>query len=66
MSIIIIFFKAPITVSYQIPMEVVIDLFCKMGVSILLVCYYGHILGTITRKDILRHLAEEEKTQKNK
>lgn len=54
----------PMTVSYQTPMEDVIGLFCKMGVSVLSVCHYGRVLGVITRKDILRHLEEKEKKNK--
>lgn len=46
-------------------MVVVVDLFRKMGVSILLVTSQGRLLGTITKKDILGHIqTETEKKSK--
>lgn len=47
---------APITVTDQTPTETVIDMFQKLGVSQILVTQNGHMLGVITRKDILRHI----------
>jgi len=46
-------------------MVVVVDLFRKIGVSILLVTTQGKLLGTITKKDILNHIAKETE-KKNK
>lgn len=52
--------------SPQTQMVVVIDLFRKMGVSILLVTSQGRLLGTITKKDILKHIAFEHDKSKTK
>lgn len=47
---------APITVTDQTPMEVVVDLFRKMGLRQTLVTHNGRVLGVITKKDVLKHM----------
>jgi chloride channel 3/4/5 len=49
---------APITVTDQTPMETVIDMFRKLGLRQTLVTRNGRLLGIITKKDILRHIAQ--------
>ncbi|KAI0243698.1 hypothetical protein L0F63_002108 [Massospora cicadina] len=49
--------QTPLTVQHTLPMELVIDLFCKLGLRYLLVTQNGQLLGNITRKDIIRHLS---------
>ncbi|CAG8626748.1 4929_t:CDS:10 [Ambispora leptoticha] len=49
--------QTPITVSHKFPMETVIELFRKMGLRYVLVTKNGQLLGLITKKDVLRHLA---------
>ncbi|PKC10025.1 hypothetical protein RhiirA5_472307 [Rhizophagus irregularis] len=49
--------QTPITVSHKFPMEMVIELFKKMGLRYTLVTKKGQLLGLITKKDVLRHLS---------
>ncbi|CAG8705620.1 16127_t:CDS:2, partial [Acaulospora morrowiae] len=49
--------QTPITISHKFPMEMVIELFRKMGLRYVLVTKNGQLLGLITKKDVLRHLA---------
>ncbi|CAI2169908.1 3629_t:CDS:10 [Funneliformis geosporum] len=49
--------QTPITVSHKFPMEMVIELFRKMGLRYVLVTKNGQLLGLITKKDVLRHLS---------
>ena len=41
-------------------MEIVIDMFRKLGLKITLVTHNGRILGVITKKDVLRHHQQME------
>ncbi|PAA85153.1 hypothetical protein BOX15_Mlig004466g2 [Macrostomum lignano] len=47
---------SPITVTDQTPMEVVLEMFRKLGLRQTLVTHNGRLLGIITRKDVLRHI----------
>lgn len=51
---------SPVTVTDQTPMETVIDMFRKLGLRQILVTSNGRLLGIITKKDILRHIAQLE------
>eukprot|EP00123_Amoebidium_parasiticum_P015351 comp22922_c0_seq1/m.36279 comp22922_c0_seq1/g.36279 ORF comp22922_c0_seq1/g.36279 comp22922_c0_seq1/m.36279 type:complete len:796 (-) comp22922_c0_seq1:461-2848(-) len=50
--------RSPIQVVDDTPMEIVIDLFRKMGLRYVLVTAGGELAGVITKKDILHHLEE--------
>ncbi|KAK9703524.1 hypothetical protein K7432_010687 [Basidiobolus ranarum] len=54
----------PITASYKLSMEVVMELFRKMGVRYLLFAQNGKLHGLLTKKDILRHLAVVHRIQR--
>uniref|UniRef100_A0A1I8F7S6 Chloride channel protein n=1 Tax=Macrostomum lignano TaxID=282301 RepID=A0A1I8F7S6_9PLAT len=47
---------SPITVTDQTPMEVVLEMFRKLGLRQTLVTHNGRLLGLITKKDVLRHI----------
>ncbi|KAF8360506.1 clh-5, partial [Pristionchus pacificus] len=47
---------APMTVTDQMPMETIIDMFRKLGLRQLLVTRSGKVLGIITKKDILHFM----------
>lgn len=49
---------APMTVTVQTPMEVVIDMFRKLGLRQTLVTRDGHLLGIITKKDVLAFMRD--------
>ncbi|NP_001083736.1 chloride channel, voltage-sensitive 3 S homeolog [Xenopus laevis] len=49
---------SPFTVTDQTPMEIVVDIFRKLGLRQCLVTHNGRLLGIITKKDILRHMAQ--------
>ncbi|CAG8565857.1 9338_t:CDS:10 [Diversispora eburnea] len=49
--------QTPITISHKFPMEMVIEIFRKMGLRYVLVTKNGQLLGLITKKSVLRHLA---------
>jgi chloride channel 3/4/5 len=48
---------APITVTDQTPMETVVDMFTKVGLRQILVTHNGRLLGIVTKKDVLNHIA---------
>eukprot|EP00118_Oscarella_pearsei_P020540 m.223290 g.223290 ORF g.223290 m.223290 type:complete len:844 (+) comp39981_c1_seq22:40-2571(+) len=50
--------KNPFFVTDSTPMETVIEIFRKMGLRQLLVTHNGRLLGIITKKDVLKHIAE--------
>ncbi|GJJ71365.1 chloride channel 3/4/5 [Entomortierella parvispora] len=52
--------QTPITVSHRFPMDQVIVIFRKLGVRYVLCTQHGQLLGLITKKDVLRHLASIE------
>jgi len=50
---------APVSVVEHTPMNIVFDLFKKMGLRVCLVVSQGQLVGIITKKDIIRHLPKE-------
>jgi len=46
---------APLTVDFNTPLEIVLDLFHKVGPKCILVEYDGKLQGLMTRKDILKY-----------
>ncbi|XP_078601546.1 H(+)/Cl(-) exchange transporter 4-like isoform X1 [Branchiostoma floridae x Branchiostoma japonicum] len=49
--------QSPFTITDQTPMEVVIDMFRKLGLRQCLVTHKGRLLGIATRKDVRKHIA---------
>ncbi|XP_052001145.1 H(+)/Cl(-) exchange transporter 5 [Xyrauchen texanus] len=49
---------SPFTVTVHMPMEIVVDIFRKLGLRQCLVTQNGRLLGIITKKDILKHMAQ--------
>jgi len=49
---------SPITVTDHTPMEIVVEIFTKLGIRQALVTHNGRLLGIITKKDVLRHIAK--------
>uniref|UniRef100_A0A3B3T500 Chloride channel protein n=1 Tax=Paramormyrops kingsleyae TaxID=1676925 RepID=A0A3B3T500_9TELE len=49
---------SPFTVTDHTPMEIVVDIFRKLGLRQCLVTHNGRLLGIVTKKDILRHMAQ--------
>ncbi|XP_021378245.1 H(+)/Cl(-) exchange transporter 3-like isoform X8 [Mizuhopecten yessoensis] len=49
---------APVTITDQTPMETVVEMFRKLGLRQTLVTHNGRLLGIITKKDVLRHVAQ--------
>ncbi|XP_064374018.1 H(+)/Cl(-) exchange transporter 5 isoform X3 [Dromaius novaehollandiae] len=49
---------SPFTVTDQTPMEIVVDIFRKLGLRQCLVTHNGKLLGIITKKDVLKHIAQ--------
>ena len=46
----------PMMMSSRMPVEIVLELFRKLGLRYLLVCHRGTLEGIVTKKDLLRHL----------
>ncbi|CAJ0958722.1 unnamed protein product, partial [Mesorhabditis belari] len=51
---------APMTITDQMPMETIIDMFRKLGLRHVLVTRSGKVLGIITKKDILEFMRHQE------
>ena len=49
---------SPFQITVQTSMDTVLDVFIKLGLRTLLVTNNGRLLGVITKKDVLRHIAE--------
>ncbi|XP_017596554.1 PREDICTED: H(+)/Cl(-) exchange transporter 5 [Corvus brachyrhynchos] len=49
---------SPFTVTDETPMEIVVDIFRKLGLRQCLVTHNGKLLGIITKKDVLKHIAQ--------
>ncbi|XP_051553661.1 H(+)/Cl(-) exchange transporter 5-like [Myxocyprinus asiaticus] len=49
---------SPSTITVHTPMEIVVDIFRKLGLRQCLVTQNGRLLGIITKKDILKHMAQ--------
>lgn len=52
--------QTPLSVAPQLPLEVVMDLFKRMGPRAILVEYHGSLAGLITVKDVLRFMVSSE------
>ncbi|KAK0554713.1 glycerol ethanol, ferric requiring protein [Tilletia horrida] len=52
-----------LTVHPTMPLEVVMDLFKKMGPRVIQVASYGQLVGLVTVKDVLKHVAAEERAE---
>ncbi|KND04750.1 uncharacterized protein SPPG_00455 [Spizellomyces punctatus DAOM BR117] len=49
--------QTPMTISPKFPMELVMELFKKMGLRYVLVVQDGRLVGIVTKKDLLRHVS---------
>ncbi|KAA8582691.1 hypothetical protein FQN60_006362 [Etheostoma spectabile] len=49
---------SPFTVTDHTPMDITVDIFRKLGLRQCLVTHNGRLLGIITKKDILKHMAQ--------
>jgi len=52
--------QTPMTVSPQLPLEIVMQLFKRMGPRVILVEDHGSLVGLVTVKDVLRFIAKEK------
>jgi chloride channel 3/4/5 len=52
--------ETPLTVSPKMPLEIVLQLFRRMGPRVILVSHEGQLVGLVTIKDVLRHEATEK------
>ncbi|QRV79660.1 ClC voltage-gated chloride channel protein [Ceratobasidium sp. AG-Ba] len=52
--------QTPLSVAPQLPLEIVMDLFKRMGPRVILVEYRGSLAGLITVKDVLRFIVSSE------
>lgn len=52
--------SAPLTVVEHTPLNIVYDLFKKLGLRVCLVVQQGRLVGIISKKDILRHLPKSK------
>lgn len=48
---------SPIQITDAMPMETVVEMFRRLGLRQTLVTHNGRLLGIITKKDVLRHIA---------
>merc|ERR1712110_337234 len=48
----------PITITIHMPVEIVVEMFKKLGCRQILAMPHGKLLGIITKKDVLRHMAK--------
>ncbi|KAJ8077955.1 glycerol ethanol, ferric requiring protein [Marasmius tenuissimus] len=55
--------QTPMTVSPHLPLEVVMQLFKRMGPRVILVEEHGALVGLVTVKDVLRFIATEKLDQ---
>lgn len=53
----------PLQVQPTMPLEVVMDLFKKMGPRVILVTYLGKLTGLVTVKDLLKVIATQERAE---
>lgn len=53
----------PVTVSPRFPMEIVLEIFKKMGLRYVIITHYGRLRGILTKKDILTHLHDHPSQQ---
>ncbi|KAJ3300244.1 hypothetical protein HK104_002806 [Borealophlyctis nickersoniae] len=50
--------QTPMTITPRFPMEMVIELFKKMGLRQVLITQNGKLCGLLTKKDLLRHVVD--------
>ncbi|KAF8893437.1 Cl-channel protein [Infundibulicybe gibba] len=55
--------QTPMTVSPQLPLEIVMQLFKRMGPRVILVENHGSLVGLVTVKDVLRFIATKKLDQ---
>ncbi|KDN52290.1 hypothetical protein K437DRAFT_254489 [Tilletiaria anomala UBC 951] len=55
--------QTPLSVPPAMALEVVMDLFKKMGPRVILVSKYGNLAGLVTVKDVLKFVAAQEKAE---
>lgn len=48
----------PITLHYKTSVEIILELFQKLGLRFVLLVDKGRLKGIITKKDLLRHLQQ--------
>jgi len=53
---------APLIVQPQMDLEVVADMFKRLGPRVVLACRSGQLVGIVTIKDLLRHMALHEQS----
>lgn len=58
--------QTSLNVSPQLPLEIVMQMFRRMGPRVILVAQEGQLLGLVTVKDVLRHEAAVEHAHKNR
>lgn len=49
----------PVTVHFQTAVEIILELFQKLGLRYILLVEKGRLKGIITKKDLLRHLQNQ-------
>ena len=49
--------STPTQVTPRTPLNIIFDMFKKMGMRYLLVSYRGRLVGILTKKDMLQHIA---------
>ncbi|PWN48744.1 hypothetical protein IE53DRAFT_333168, partial [Violaceomyces palustris] len=57
--------QTPLVVAPSMALEVVMDLFKKMGPRVILVSKHGRLVGLVTVKDVLKHIAAQERAEHN-
>lgn len=55
--------RNPLHVQPTMPLEVVMDLFKKMGPRVILVSHFGQLQGLVTVKDLLKVIASQERAE---
>ncbi|KAJ1885107.1 glycerol ethanol, ferric requiring protein [Kickxella alabastrina] len=57
--------SSPVTVRPQMSVETAVEIFCKLGPRVILVTSEdgGHLVGLLTRKDVLRHIRGQSHAQ---
>ena len=49
--------STPTQVTPRTPLNIIFDMFKKMGMRYILVSYRGSVVGIVTKKDMLQHIA---------
>jgi len=53
--------ETPLQIAASTPLNLVFDMFKKLGLRYILITYRGVLIGVITKKDILQHIAASKK-----